>query len=486
VSLPTPQPAALSPSGVAPPGSAPRPLPPRGSGTTLAWGLAAAFFTLYATLSVSDQQHLLTTGFDLGIFDEAVHAYAHGHLPVVPLKGPGFDLLGDHFSPIWAVLAPFYRIFPTVYTLLIAQAALLAVAVVPLVRWATREVGRTAAAVAGLGYGASWGIASAAGFDVHEVAWAVPMLAFAAAALGQRRWGAAAAWALPLLLVKEDLGLTVAAIGLYIAWHGARRLGLATAAAGLAGTWLEVKILIPAASPSGTYAYTSYLGGSGLGSGPLGVGDAILRFVTPEIKLSTVLVMLAPTAFLALRSPLTLLTVPTLAWRFLADNPVYWGTADQYSAVLMPIVFAAFVHALSRPQVTGGRRDTVIIRTALAISLAVTVLLLPDYPFWRLASPPGGPSSWRIAAAHQVMDLIPDGAVVAAGDQLVPQLTDRDTVALLGTGIPQRPAWVIADTWTPFGFPISGQQQATLIAQWRAEGYRTVADESGYLLLHRP
>ena len=35
---------------------------------------------------------------DLAIFTQAVRAYAHGHAPIASIKGPGFDLLGDHFS----------------------------------------------------------------------------------------------------------------------------------------------------------------------------------------------------------------------------------------------------------------------------------------------------------------------------------------------------------------------------------------------------
>ena len=77
----------------------------------------------------------------------------------------------------------------------------------------------------GVIYGLSFGIASAVGFDFHEIAFAVPLLAFCLSALGQGRLGQgalgqgrlgqAAAWALPLVLVKEDLGVTaVAVIGL--------------------------------------------------------------------------------------------------------------------------------------------------------------------------------------------------------------------------------------------------------------------------------
>jgi hypothetical protein len=51
-------------------------------------------------------------------------------------------------------------------------------------------------------------------FDFHEIAFAVPLLACSLSALVRRRPRAAAAWALPLVFVKEDQGLTVAAIGL--------------------------------------------------------------------------------------------------------------------------------------------------------------------------------------------------------------------------------------------------------------------------------
>jgi len=466
--------------------SPPRTAASNRAATTWAWALAAVFFALYATLSVHDQQLQRTSGFDLGIFDEAVRAYAHGRLPIVPLKGPNADLLGDHFSPVWATLAPIYRIFPTVYTLLLAQAALMALGAVPLVRWAGREVGLGAGIVVGVGYGMSWGIASAVGFDVHEVAFAVPLLSYTAVALAHRRWHAAVAWALPLLLVKEDLGLTVAAVGLYIAVHGARRVGLATAAIGTLGTWLEMDVLIPAAN-HGRYGYTSSLAGTLLSPGPAGLVHAALAFVTPETKLNTVLLLLIPTAFLAVRSPLLLLAVPTLAWRFVSTNPVYWGTAYQYSAVLMPIAFAAFVDTLVRLRGTGDRRAATIIRVGLVVSLSASVLYLPSFPLANLGRPSWWRADPRVAAADRVMSLIPDGASVAATNWLVPQLTDRDTVSLFqkstATARPL-PGWVLVDVETTRTFPDPPAVQQATIARLRTEGYRTAAEQDGYLLLH--
>ena len=75
-----------------------------------------------------------TRSWDLGIFEQVVRAYAHLQAPIADLKGPGTNILGDHFSPVTALLAPFYRLFPTPVTLLVAQAALFALAAVPVTR----------------------------------------------------------------------------------------------------------------------------------------------------------------------------------------------------------------------------------------------------------------------------------------------------------------------------------------------------------------
>src|SRR5258705_2779678 len=107
------------------------------------YALAIAFFGLYTTLSVSRHLRLRSSGYDLGIFEQAIRGYAHLRPPVVDLKGPGYFLLGDHFHPILALLGPVYRLFPSPVTLLIAQAALLAVSIIPLTRLAISQLGRS-------------------------------------------------------------------------------------------------------------------------------------------------------------------------------------------------------------------------------------------------------------------------------------------------------------------------------------------------------
>ena len=452
-----------------------------GGRAALPWVMAVLLFAVYAAVSVRLHQRMLTSGFDLGIFEQTVRSWAHGQLPVVELKGPGFSELGDHFSPILAALAPFYRLWPSPYTLLFAQAALLAVAVAPLARWALDALGPMAAWAVGLGCGLSWGIASAVGFDFHEVAFAVPLLAFSLCALGRGRPRAAALWALPLLLVKEDLGLTVAVVGLLIALRGGRRWGLATACAGIAGTLLEVLVVIPAFNPGGQYSYLGQLGAPSGGAAQVVYRGTVGLLAAPEPKSVTLLLLFAPTVFLALRSLLAWAVVPTLLWRFASDNPLFWTTGYQYSAVLMPIVFAAFVDSLVRRPV--DRRMT---RHLLTVMAAVTVLLLPQFPLFQLAQPRTWHTPPRVATALAMMRLIPDGATVAATNRLAPQLTDRCTVSAFGApGSRPDPQWIIVDTSAPPDWSLTPDQQAQQLDQARVHGYSTAADAGGYLLLHR-
>lgn len=89
---------------------------------------------VYCLFSVGQWRMMASPSWDLAIFTEAAKSYSQGHWPIVPIKGPGFNLLGDHFHPILVLLGPVYRVFPSGLTLLIVQNALLA--------WSAWQIGR--------------------------------------------------------------------------------------------------------------------------------------------------------------------------------------------------------------------------------------------------------------------------------------------------------------------------------------------------------
>ncbi|MED7954952.1 DUF2079 domain-containing protein [Streptomyces sp. BE303] len=447
------------------------------------WAVALALFLVYSFFTVRRHDLLLTSGYDLGIFEQGVRGYAEGRGPIVELKGPGFNLLGDHFSPILAVLAPFYWIWPSAKVLLLGQSALLAVAAVPISRWALRSIGPAAALITGFGYGASWGLASALGFDFHEISFAVPLVAFSVAALGEQRWAAAFAWAAPLVLVKEDLGITVAAVGGYILWRGNRRIGAAAVAFGVAASLLELLVLLPAMSPGGSFAYWDNLSG---GSGGRNLLTLPLDLITPGEKVRTVLLLLAPTMLLAVRSPLLLVALPTLGWRLLSNNPAYWGTGYHYSAVLMPIVFLAFVDVLVKARANPGVLHRRAARAALPVSLAVTLVLLPGFAFSQLFGLELWRTPARVEAARSVLAAVPDGARVSASNRLVPQLTNRCEVIVFGWPQSWSTAeWIVVDEGRPMGWPLSPDREREEVALAKQGGYHVVRSEHGITLLRR-
>ncbi len=434
--------------------------------------MAALIAALYSATSVRRHINLQTSGFDLGIFVQEVRSYATLQFPpTATLKGPGFNLFGDHVSPIVALLAPFYRIFPSAVTLLIAQAILLSLPVIPLMRFARRRLGTGAMLVIGPAYGLSWGVANAANFDFHEVAFAVLPMTMAGIAFVERRYLAAVWWSVPLVLTKEDLGLNVAVLGLLIAWRGRRRLGLLTAAGGFAASALDQFVLIPAANPHGRNDHDGYFAGSAV--------HDVLTLLAPDTKIITLVWLLAPTAFLAVRSSVLWLALPTILWRFASSNASFWGTWFHYSAVLMPIVFVAFVDALTHYH---GRR-----LWPLAVSAAVTVYLIPQQTLDQALSAPLWTTSANTAAVHQLLAEVPSGHTVAASNNLAAQLTSRDDVSLIGRIAlgPAGPEYAVIDL-AHQNFPLGSAADAQTIAdQAEAAGYRQIGAGGGVVLLTR-
>ncbi|MFJ1791258.1 DUF2079 domain-containing protein [Kitasatospora griseola] len=492
VSTPLPPPAAAAP----PPVGVLRLALARISPAVLAWGLGALFAAVYCCVSLNRYRRLDSQAYDLGIFEQAVRAYAHGRAPIVALKGPGYHLLGDHFHPILAALAPVYRLFPDARTLLVAQAVLMALAVVPVARWAGEAGGRRLGALVGCLAGLSWGVASAVGDDFHEIAFAVPMLAFAAVALGRRRPVAAVCWALPLVLVKEDLGLTVTAVALLAfrrAPVGSRARVLAAGAAlfGVAATVVTVWLVVPAFNPHGGFDYGGQLSAGQAASAPWTV---VLRPFWPPLKWLLLGLLAATAGFAGLRSPLVLICAPTLAWRLLADNQHYWGVSYHYSAVLMPPLLAGLVETVTRMERRRARRT-------LALAALTAVLTLPLYPLRDVVLPSAWGTSERVVKIRAALARIPDGASVVATNHLAAQLAGRTDVALVcrepeppfGALRPDGtreggPEWVVVDLADPsvhVPCPVADTWRM-LVGYEQRFGYRVVVDDGDLVLLRRP
>ena len=445
------------------------------------WLIALAVLAAYVPISVFRYLRLDPTSWDLGIFTEYVKQYAHLHAPIVDIRGAGYNLLGDHFHPIVALIAPFFRLFPSPVTLLVAQALLAAVSVVPVSRAAADKLGTGAGRAIGAAYGFSWGLQQMVDYDFHEIAFAVPLLACSLSALVRGRTRAAVLWALPLVLVKEDQGFTLAAIGIIMALAFKRpRAGLLLTVWGLGWSLLTITVIIPHFSPTHQYLYWSDGGGLSPVGGHFSPGALISQLTAgSSTKLPTLALILLPTAFLALRSPLVLAALPSLLLRFVGTNSSYWGTAWHYNATVMPIVFIAAIDGIARIRAARDRREQAwaareqgqaawekgsfargrdqivggLQRHGAAMMLAIAAALAFQFPLSYLWTPATYTVDTHVAAARAAMARVPDGATVATDlDLLAPLAARTDTFWLGNSGNPAT-KYVVFDTastdWQP-------------------------------------
>jgi uncharacterized membrane protein len=477
------------------------------------WLIALATFAVYTTISVFRYLRLDMGSWDLGIYVQYVRQIALLRAPVVTIRGSGFNLLGDHFQPIVALLAPFYRLAPSPVTLLVAQALLTAVSVVPVCRAAQPLLGTGASRAIGAAYGFSWGLQEMIIFDFHEVAFAVPLLACSLSALVLRRPRAAAAWALPLVFVKEDQGLTVAAIGLVMLGTAMRARSRREPGAG-AGTWgwaggllvvwglawsvLAITVIIPHFNPAHAYPYWHDGGVIRLHGAHYPAGQLLAQILRSGTrKLQTTALVLLPVAFLALRSPLALAAVPSLALRFLATNRNYWGTEWHYSATVMPVVFLAAVDALARIRARAAARSGVtqarpVPRAGLLAArygafamLVIAVFLAFQYPLAGLWDPRTYEISSHVRAENAAMSYIPAGTTVEATLSMLAPLATRDTTYWVGTVGSVAPSYIVFDA-TNSGYSLKPADVPALVDQQHPGfNYRQIFLEDDVYLFRR-
>jgi uncharacterized membrane protein len=455
----------------------------------MAWAWAAVLTAAYSALSVSNYLRYEIRSWDLAIFTQTVAGYAGLGAPIVDLKGPGLNVLGDHFSPLLAVLAPFYRIWPSPVTLLIAQALLVGISAAVVLQAAIKHLGRAAGVSVGIAYGISFGLQSGVDSDFHEFALAVPLLALSGSAYLDRDWRRCSLWALPLLLVKEDLGLTVAALGVALMLSGGRRWGLPLLLAGMAGFVLTVGVIIPAISPEGSYPYWSrFAAGSRSSGGPLdAVGGLLTSAVSPPVKIETLLVTLAVTGALALRSPFVVLAVPNLAERFLGDVPFYWGIDWHYSLPLMPVLFIALVDGVLRART--GRTQWLAAYAAHvpAVAAAVALLLTLTWPLplRTLAEAETWQPAPRADAAEQALAAVPPGATVETDLGLLSHLVADRQAYWIGDSSPVIPDYFVIDSGSGTDISTVGSVSDAAEQQHPGTRYETVVEAEGYQVARR-
>jgi uncharacterized membrane protein len=504
------------------------------------WTIAALVFAAYFVISLFRLLRLAPGSYDFGIYTEYVKQLSQLHAPVVDILGPGFNLLGNHFQVALAVLAPLFRVFPSAATLLFAQALLAAISVFPVVAAGNALTGRNTGRLIGFAYGFSWGLQQMIDFDFHEIALAIPLLAFSVSALARRRPVAAIAWALPLVFVKEDQGFTVAAIGVLLGatmafrpvipslgW-GNRRIApwgaLFLVAWGVFWSAFAIIVIIPHFNPDHQYYFWGDGGAIG-GGKPFSLGALVTQAGGGwPTKGETLALLLLPTAFAALGSPLALIALPSLLLRFMSTNSMFWGTAFHYNATVMPVLFIAAAEAIARCRRASARdwplaagnsgalppwpgawplgldalrgpasrvRDGFrVARAGLArhggaMMAAIAVALAFQFPLSDLWAAATYRLDAHVAAADAAMAVVPDGATVQTTlDLLAPLAARTDTFWIGNAGNPVT-RYIVFDGPDSGYSPAVTNVPAFIARTYPHDGYAQVFDQDGVYVFRR-
>lgn len=396
-------------------------------------------FVLYSLISISKHLHFDSTGFDLVIFDQAVRHYSELTAPASSFRGYT-NLLGDHFHPILALLAPLYWLYNSPTTLLLAQALLIISACFPIYLYAKKKLDHKPAMFLIIAFILNAALLRAVYFDFHEIAFAIPLIAWAIYFIDIKRWLLFFISITLLLLVKEDMSLLVAFFGIYLLILKQYKYGFATLAIGILWFFLAIKVFIPYfAGDSHTFNYWSYDQlGSDLASSIIAIVKnpvfALSLLFIPIVKVMTLLKTFGVLLGLTFFSPIILLAIPLILERFLSSTENYWQFNYHYGATLTPILIMAVSDSLNRMRrwhLFKAIKTTRVITIATKLVAIVAIVLFIASPMRFIAYPSNYIFTQDEKSGYKLLERIPNDASVCTTNHIAPHL-GRHHLTLIG------------------------------------------------------
>jgi hypothetical protein len=402
---------------------------------TLPWVLAFGLFVVYAVAALARVDRL-DAGAALARHAQAAWHLAAGRPPEVTV-GLDTNLFTDRLPVLFVPLAAATRVLPATVTLLVAQAAALAVGVVPV--WLlARNVAHLRVGAAGalaFVYAVHPAIADLDLGDFHPQAMALSPLLAAAYFVERRRYGRFAAAAAVAVLWSSELGLVVATLGIVLILEGERRVGIRAAVGGLAWTLVALLVIQAPLGRTGLVAPGAF---EEYGGGGLDVLVAMLRNpfrpVADMIENDDIVIVawvLGSLAFVPLLSLRKLLpALPLTVLVLVAEVPVAGpdGGARMVPFLAFSFVAATFALArLGRPSVERmivDRRLLVILTAAAFFGFLTTSTLSPYERPWEVNRP--GEDALRGA-----LDVLPPIVSVRVPAALTVELAERNRVEVV-------------------------------------------------------
>jgi len=435
------------------------------------WGMIALYAGLFSYLSVARQRAFWTGRFDVGNMVQAVWSTAQGRpLETTDVAGRQFVRLGAHVDPVLVLFTPLAWTPVLPEALLVAQALIVAAGALPAFwlgrRWLGDDRLAVAAAAVYLLYPPlQWATVT----EFHPVTLAAPLLMFCIWAAEERRYLLLSVLAVLAALTKEEVGLALAMLGLWMVVRGAgRRYGAFLAAASLAWVAFAVLVVIPRYNAGEGSAFVDRY--ASLGSDGDGVAHTLVTrpWEAVEVaatydRMSYLVAVLAPLLFLPLLAPLLAAgALPEVLINILADYFPQYSIEFQYVAVIVPFVVAASILGLARLRRRGRPEALALLlahtRGVAAVwvgAVALCGVYLGPLPWWSAVPAVGSDQrieQYRVTDHSRVLAravaLIPDAVPVSVGNLLGAHLSERErvyTFPVIGDA-----RWIVVDTHRPY------------------------------------
>lgn len=352
----------------------------------MACGSGAFFTAFFGYYTVGNHYNLCTSSFDLGIEHNIVYntMFEGEFLRTTPLGG-SFSHAGYHQTYFTYVIGLFYLLAPYPETLLILQASFVGMAVIPIFLLARRLTGPWIAATLALAYSFYAPVQGGIMYDFHYQPFSVffiPLVYYSF--VSRRNWLLVLSVVLQLSL-REDMGLPLAALAVFLALTGQRPLVALTIVLLSAVHFVAFKLVIMPQYLQGNEAYTYMykdlvagdIGGfAGVLATILSNPGHLLQTLLTAKKLEYFLLIFAPLAFLPLTRPSGwLLLVPGTLFTFLTTGiPASLMISFQYTAFWTPFVFIGTAWALGSIRGT-TRAITAQRRAACMVALGLGMLV---------------------------------------------------------------------------------------------------------------
>jgi uncharacterized membrane protein len=334
-------------------------------------------------------------------------------------------------------LVPFYWLFPGAGILFFSQSLAIGLGAVPVFLYGRRRLrSEWAALVAAVAYLLHPAIGWTNLENFHPDSYLGVFVGFALWAALERKWKTYAAFVLLSLSVKEDASLVLVPLGIWVALQRDRRIGLVTVFGSLA--FMAFAMLVVMRGLIGVPTRNGWRIPFG---GPSGVIDTAVTNPTDladhlrsDDRPWYLVQMTAPFAWIFARLPwVAAISALVLFTNVLSTFWYQYQIRYHYSLVAVPALSVGTVYALGaiREHRTIGSFSLpmrAIGVGCVGVAALVTSFLWSPLPWGRTPLFYGNPDNAWASQAREIIELVPDDAVVSAHYRITPQIAYRDEI----------------------------------------------------------